>query len=1415
MAESTPPTPPGAPADQPGAAPPPSPPRRRGPLRRLRSSLAIYLLGIVLVLGAAAGAVGWMLFNEAGTQWLLARVPGLQTSGVNGSLLGRFSAQQIELQLPDGGMRVRVSDANWSAPRLSWGSGSTWLHVAIDELQVARIELWPSSAASEEPATAPTSLALPLALDIDALRIGELHIDGLDAPLRELRARVAIGADGGARHALDDVSLMWDRLRAAGRASVATRGDLALDAAVRITQTDAPAASQGAPTDTTAALADAEWSAALQLGGPLAAPQLDATLRARGTASQPTQTLDASAGLRPFAPWPLRDLQASARALDLSALHSAAPRTALDLDASASTSAADLPAQIELRASNDAAGRWNEGRLPLRKLELQLQARPDEPSQIDIESFAAELGSARASAGRLSGSGQWNPADWQVQTRLQALQPALLDARAPNMRLDGRLQLEGSGFDGATPHSQTIQVRGQLDGRQLGAGVSQPVQVRVDATLNALRVELRELLASSGDARASASGTLTRPSDSAAWNARAQASLKDFDPLPWWPGAQDSPWRQGPHRLNADADVDLTLPVTAPNAANTATQWLSRLRGQAQLTLQPSQLAGVPLSGEATLQASAGRPVSGQLRLLADGNRIDAQGQWDAVGNGRADHLELKADLPALRRLQPLWKLAQPPSDYRALDGNIQAQASIDGRWPVLRTQGRIDAGSPLQLGELRVMDIDARWNLGTARDAALDVQIDISGVSQGERSAESLQLRLQGSAQSHTLQLHADSKSLPPAWVEAMQNAPAGTASKRTLADVRLSGGLLGSTTAPSGWSGRLLQLQVRGDAAAAMPWLQVDETALQLRWADGPLRFSAEPGHAELLGAGLSWNRIAWTAADPGRAPAKVDVDARLEPLDVAPLLRRMQPHFGWGGDLRLRGHVLLRSAPAFNADIVIERASGDLSVTDDAGTRTLGLSDLRAGLLASDGTWSLSGGLAGSTLGRAAGAVVARTGARATWPTADAPLSGVLELQIEDLGVWGPWLPPGWRLTGTTHANASIGGRFGAPQIEGRIEGSGVGVRNVLQGVYVREGEFAIALLGETARIERFTARAGDGSLNLSGDASLGAAPRAELKLQLDRFLLLGRVDRRIVTSGDATLRLGKDTLALNGALRVDEGLIDFSRSEAPSLSDDVNVYRGESSDFKFASANGAASEAERARARRISLDLRVDLGEKLRIRGQGLDAGLRGELRLTAPLGRLRVDGSVRTVDGTYRAYRQRLNIERGVLAFNGAVDNPQLDIVAVRPNLDVRVGVAVTGTVLVPRIRLFSEPEMADAEKLSWLLRGRASDGPGSGDAALLQAAAMALISGDEPSALDQFFNTFGLDDLSLRQSDSGGTIVSIGKQLSRNWYVGYERGLNATTGSWQLIYRIAQRFTVRAQSGEQNSIELIRGWRWD
>ena len=144
-----------------------------------------------------------------------------------------------------------------------------------------------------------------------------------------------------------------------------------------------------------------------------------------------------------------------------------------------------------------------------------------------------------------------------------------------------------------------------------------------------------------------------------------------------------------------------------------------------------------------------------------------------------------------------------------------------------------------------------------------------------------------------------------------------------------------------------------------------------------------------------------------------------------------------------------------------------------------------------------------------------------------------------------------------------------------------------------------------------------------------------------------------------------------------------------------------------------------------------------------------------------------------------------------------------------------MGVLVDGMAHNPRIRLYSEPEMAEYDKLSWLVMGRSPDGLGTADTALLQRAAFALLAGDTPGPTDQLLESIGLTDFSLRQSEgtTRDTIVTLGKQLSRRWYVGYERSVQATTGTWQLIYRIAQRFTLRAQSGLDSSLDVIWVWR--
>jgi translocation and assembly module TamB len=1381
-------------------------PRRCRP--RALTVTAVTALALLVLLIAIASVLTWSVRTERGNAWLLSLLRGVEITAPKGTLIGDFDAQRIVIHLPGSSDTVTLDGVRWRGLHIERAAAPLWVRIGIDSLTVRRIDVAIAASKNAEPLNAPADLRLPIELDLRALRIGELHANALgEQPLRDLAARVHLSAGGGTEHRIDDLAFGWDRLQARASARIASAAPMPLRAVVGLAQ-------QGSD-------ALPAWSASAALAGPLAAPMLQATLRAAASVDRPgrpEQSLDVRAALRPFATWPLGELQASASALDLSAFASAAPATALTLQASATSTAADQPASLRIEASNALAGRWNEGRLPLRRLRLELAARPDQPSAVELRRLDAELGTAQANAGRVQGTGRWAPERWNLAATLAAVQPALLDARAPAMPLSGPLALASD-----PSASGTVSAKAELAGLLAERGNSRAVRLRLDASASPQRIDLRELQATAGGARASLSGLVTHAAADAPWAVKAQAELVDFDPALWWPGGDDSPWRKANHRLNATGRTDLTLPASA--AQRPLLDQLAALRGEATLAIGKSVLAGVPISGEATLRSAAGAQAIATLQLDADGNRARAEGRLSTTGNGAADAWDVTLDGPALARLAPVFKLIQPTGADATLAGSLSASAHVSGRWPALSTQGQLEANA-LRAGAVSVQKAQARWTIGTSAAAPVEAQVTLTQVALTPTGApgpslESLQLQLAGTGRAHTLELRAESKARPPAWAEAAQSAAAppssAAATARTLAVLQAQGGLI--DTPAAGWRGVISQLELRSGTTTTAPLLRTRDVTLEALWSGGPLRATLQPGRAELLGGAVRWSRIAWQAASAPGSYAQIEAEADIEPLRIAPLLARAQPDFGWGGDLSVAGHIKLKSAPTFSADIVIERSAGDLTVTDELGTLALGLTDMRLGLAADNGTWNFVQGLAGKSLGVLAGAVVARTSPTATWPAPETPIEGVLELRVADLGTWGTWVPPGWRLGGAMHASASIGGRLNGPEFTGELDGTQLSVRNFLQGVNVSDGDVAIALRGNTARIERFTAKAGSGSIRLEGNASLGDAPKATLQLNADKFQLLGRVDRRIVASGAGQLQLDLRRLAFDGRFTVDEGLIDFTRSDAPALSSDVDVVRAKGVASPAAAASAAASPATSTASteREVALDLRVGLGEQLRVKGRGLDTGLRGELRITSPGGRLAVNGTVSAIDGTYAAYGQKLSIDRGLIAFSGAVENPRLDIEATRPNIDTRVGVIISGSAANPRVRLFSEPELSEIDKLSWLVMGRASDGLGRTETALLQRAALALLAGEGSGPTDQITKALGLDEISVRQSDGEvrETVIALGKQLSRRWYVGYERGLNATTGSFQLIYRIAQRFTLRAQSGEENSLDLIWTWRWN
>ncbi len=1410
-------------------------------------SLAVLTL-LVLLLAGLAGSAWWAWRSPAALPWVLQHVPGLQAAGVTGSLAsGRLQIAQLDWQLPTQAGRLRLWQVDVDGARVVlWPRPGAQALVQLGRLQAARAQ-YDSPPPSGQPLQAPVDLRLPIDLAVQQLAIDALQIDALP-PVRQLRGAVALGADSGRQHRVDGLQLELETGTAAAPAPVQLAGQLQIGTAAPLAvqarlQASSPGMSPGAPGSAQPRRqAVPPWQATLSAQGPLAALQAELQLRGDAPAGGTAPQLQARATVQPFAAWPLGTLQLQTAGLDLAALSPRLPQTRLAGRADLQTQGRDQPAALSATLDNSLPGAWDTGRLPLRQLQLQASGRPDQTDRLRLDRFNLLLGDAAGAAGRITGQGSWRGDALGLQLQIDQLLPARLHGSAAPLRLSGPLSVQARGLPSAAAKTTapapaaspsaasvappTVAVDGTLTG-QWADGSGLPMQLRLVGEASARHLLVTQAEARAGSALARVSGQAQL--EGGGWRLQGQATLADFDPRPWWRGPDGSAWRRGPHRLQGEASANLLWrPAQAARAGDLAIdRLLAALDGDARLRLADSQLAGVPLATDIALQ-SQGPSAQVQGTLTLGGNRITLDGQGGA--DAAADRWQLALQAPTLATLAPLRALVNElaPDSAAAIDrawptgGDLQATLQTQGRWPALRSQGTLQA-SQLASAAFQLQQGSLSWRQGDRTDAPLQLSLQAQGLRSAGQQLDSLAITLNGTLADHAIQLNADSPLRPPAWTENLLG-PAGSGT-RLVGEAR---GQWTPGTTSAGGRYRLQGLGLNGGARQVpidtKPWLSALGLAgtLQLD-TDGSLQsVQLAPGRLQLPGTALNWRNLGWTAG------GSLVVAAELETIDVASLLSRLQPEMGWRGDLTLGGRIDITSnTRTLDADIVLARGGGDLSVVDDLGqAQPLGLSELRLALSAQGGRWQFAQGLVGARIGSVVGAQVLTNPPGQRWPQPGAALQGLMEARVANLGVWGTWVPPGWRISGALDTVAQFDGTLAAPRITGSMRGSGLGLRNVLEGVNLTDGQLDLQLTGDQARIERFSFQGGAGRLDITGGADLGAQPKLSLQLVADQFRVLGRIDRRVVASGQAGVTLRDRRLQIDGGFTIDEGFIDIGRGDAPTLDSDVRVQRSASA-AAAAAAEVAAAVPARGRAStpvqtpvqapvQVQTQVKINLGPNLQLRGQGVDTRLGGDVMLTSQGSKLAVTGSVSTVDGRYAAYGQRLEITRGRFVFNGDPGNPRIDVLAIRPNLDVQVGVLVDGQAQNPRIRLYSDPELADYDKLSWLVLGRSPDGLGSADTALLQRAAFALLSGSGTGPTAKLLEAIGLTDFSFRQTegDTRDTIISLGKQLSNRWYVGYERGVQATTGTWQLIYRVAQRFTLRAQSGSENAIDVIWTWRW-
>jgi translocation and assembly module TamB len=1403
----------------------------------------------VLALGGTAAALVALLQHEGATQALLARVPGVERVSSRGSLLGGdLELQELRMVIGQAGTRLTLQGAQLGPVRLHWRPHpGAWLGLELPRVAVQQLQVDPGTA-SDEPLAAFASLRLPVALTVGELTVARLQPHPA-VRLEGLKARIALGDEQGSRHRVVVDRVSWPVPGDAGPpVQLAATASLGADAPLLLALKAQGARDGGAW----------PWRASVEAAGPLAsfdlkarvagAPAPEAPSSAAGAAGAPA--LDLVAQLRPFERWPLGDVSLTTRELDLSALAPTAPRTRLSGHVVVRSQGLRDPVSADLQLDNARALRLDEGGLPLLSLRGTVKADPRQPQRLVLGPFELEAADSRGSAGRWSGNGVWNGAELQLDSRLTELQPARLDQRLAAMRLSGPLRLTLQGLPRLAPDPGAAApaawagwgaVAGALQTQLSGSvsGAPQEVQVTLDAQGDARQLTVRQLKAVSGRAQVDLSAQLQRQrADRGLWQAGqrwrldTRGSLADFDPAVWFPGHPALAGPAGAHRLNGRWSVDLDVPAPEPGAR--WTRWLPQWQGQADVALAESRWAGLPLQADLQLRQDPRDPAQrSQARadLRLGSSQLQLDGRADPLGPGDSDRTQLRLNAPALAEVAPLMALVPTLRPWVPRQGSLQADAEVRGRWPALRADVQAQAAA-VRAGRAAVDQarVQVRWD-GLKQDE-LGLQLDATALRWAEVVLDRVRAEVSGTLGAHRLEADVAAPLVPP---PALAAALAWRRDAGVQARLQGQAGWTAQAAGGGTWRFSLDDLGIgararAGAGTADRSWLAARALSGEIGLdSDGqPVRASLAPGRLDSGVAALSWRDAQWSRL-PGQ-PARASLKAALEPVVIAPLIERLQPvasgqpeppatpggrsaarSDGWGGSLALAATLDLRLTPQLEADLAVQRQGGDL-VLRDAGTELpLGIDQAEARLTVRDGLWRLQPRLHGLALGRLDGELTLRDSPDAHWPGEQAALGGRLRAEVGTLAAWGGWLPPGWRLLGDAQAEAQIGGTRAAPQLNGYAQGQRIALRNPLLGVDFADGELRIAFDGDTARIERASLRGGSGLLTAEGQARLGAQPQLRLQARADKLRVLGRIDRQLVLSGQATVHALPQRLQVDGRIQADSGLFDLSRRDAPTLDEDVDVRRE------------AADEPEMtlrrepgALARQLQLAVDVDLGRQLRLRGRGLDTLLGGSLKLTAPGGRLAVNGQVRALDGTYAAYGQKLGIERGLVLFEGPLDRTRLDILALRTDLDVRVGVAITGNALDPRVRLVSEPDLPDSDKLSWLVLGRGPEGLGRTDTALLQRAAMALLAGEGQGPVDGLLRRLGIDEFSIRQTDGEvrDTVVTVGKQLGRRWYVGYERGVNAATGTWQLVYRIAQRFTLRAQSGQDNSLDLIWIWRF-
>ncbi|HET9843792.1 MAG TPA: translocation/assembly module TamB domain-containing protein, partial [Gammaproteobacteria bacterium] len=450
----------------------------------------------------------------------------------------------------------------------------------------------------------------------------------------------------------------------------------------------------------------------------------------------------------------------------------------------------------------------------------------------------------------------------------------------------------------------------------------------------------------------------------------------------------------------------------------------------------------------------------------------------------------------------------------------------------------------------------------------------------------------------------------------------------------------------------------------------------------------------------------------------------------------------------------------------------------------------------------------------------------------PNQDHALEGLLKGDFNDISFLSKFSKDLKKLNGHIQATLHLGGHLKKPKFWGESTLTKTQIPLPALGTDIKLQQLHLHSKGDGNLTITGTGQLGTGDFSLNGSGNfLNDTPQMHLALTGKNLLVSKTPEYSIWANPNVTIQIKNGTPEITGSIFIPKAKITMQSKQN---------YIGTSSDVIIVKNKQSLTPVEKPHPlQQFKTHITIELGEDVHFKGYGLDSYFVGKVNVSGEQGKPWLgSGKLNLKEGKFKARNRVLHLTKGQIFYaETPLINPALDIRAQRevkpivqhtttttrdlfapyemPVEKIIVGVALTGTLKSPHIRLYSQPSLPEGDILSYLILDKPQKAASFTEGKILFEAASEMMhqfglqkNDIRPSLVEKFhLDTLDLKTANTRDPSKSAledTVLVVGKQISDRLYAEYSVGLMDKASTLSLRYLVGKHITLETQASKNS-----------